>query len=80
MKKWGMSREDYNSMLSQQGGGCACCGTVIPGGRGGFAVDHDHASGLIRGLLCNECNIGLRKFKNSPELLRYAAEYLEGFN
>lgn len=44
---------------------------------GRLHVDHDHSSGVVRGLLCNECNAGLARFKDSPELLRAAAMYLD---
>lgn len=74
--EWGMTPEDYHRMLSGQGGGCAICGTFDPRGRGRFHVDHDHATGRIRGLLCNECNFGLGKFGDNPELLRRALAYL----
>ena len=41
-------------------------------------VDHDHQTGYVRGGLCSNCNLGLGHFKDSPELLRLAALYLEG--
>lgn len=41
-----------------------------------LVVDHDHASGKIRGMLCRYCNLGLGHFKDSSELLRAAAKYL----
>lgn len=75
--KWGMTVAEYDAMLASQGGGCAVCDTQTPGGMGRFPVDHDHKTGRIRGLLCNLCNVGLGHLKDSPELLRKAASYIE---
>jgi hypothetical protein len=49
---------------------CEICGDV------GQAVDHDHATGEIRGVLCHACNQGLGKFEDNPDLLIQAAHYL----
>lgn len=75
---YGLSLEQYDEMLTAQGGRCAVCTTTTPGGRGSFHVDHDHDTGAIRALLCHDCNTGLGKFADSPERLRKAAAYLEG--
>lgn len=56
---------------------CIICGEPNRGGNG-FAVDHDHDTGHVRGGLCMRCNIGIGHFRNDPELLRLAALYLEG--
>ena len=55
-------------------GVCAICAT-----REHLRIDHDHVSGKIRGLLCNEHNLGLGKFKDNPDHLIAAAEYLRRF-
>ena len=54
---------------------CVICGE--PKGSK-FAVDHDHTSGKVRGGLCMRCNMGIGQFRDNPELLRFAALYLEG--
>jgi hypothetical protein len=49
---------------------------VICGAGGPLVVDHCHASGKVRGMLCSHCNRGLGHFRDDPELLEFAAEYL----
>lgn len=80
-KTFGITRSDYFVMFNHQGGRCAICRTDKPSGSGKktehFAVDHDHETGKVRMLLCSFCNVGLGNFKDSPDLLRKAAEYVE---
>ena len=55
--RYGITVDDFDRMLRDQDGKCAICGTTEPGGRRGvFAVDHDHQTGRVRGLLCFPCN------------------------
>lgn len=80
-KKFNIDRVEYEEILKKQNGKCAICGTDKPGGKYlNFPVDHDHATGKIRALLCSPCNTGMGHFKDSPTLLRKAAEYLDSFN
>ena len=79
---YGMSIEQYITLLEKQNGVCAGCNAPPKtGGRAGsnraLSVDHDHATGDIRGLLCQGCNAALGLAKNSPDLLRALAAYLE---
>lgn len=75
---YGLTVEDYENLLDKQKGRCAICSTDDPGGRWKtFAVDHCHETKKIRGLLCLFCNTALGKFKDSSELLRRAADYLD---
>ena len=77
-KSFGIGLKEYEAMLRDQKGGCAICG-----GKDDFfrlSVDHCHDRGYVRGLLCGQCNIGLGAFKDSPERMRLAAEYIERSN
>lgn len=73
---YGITLEAYNAILIAQGGGCAICGAQVCAQWGRLSVDHDHATGKVRGLLCNACNVSIGRF-NLPEHLRRAADYLE---
>lgn len=75
--RWGLSLEDYTSMFEAQGGRCAICGD--PPGRMALAVDHNHDTGQIRGLLCSACNTGIGGLKDRLETVLAAAEYLRRF-
>lgn len=73
--RYGITREDYDGMLSSQNYVCAICSK--PDNIGWcLSVDHDHKTGKVRGLLCNSCNHGLGHFRDSPEILIKAANYL----
>jgi hypothetical protein len=71
---------DYERMVAEQGGVCALCKqpeTVVQRGKvARLSVDHDHATGRVRGLLCRACNTTLARFKDDPELFRRALDYL----
>lgn len=76
-KNYGITLEDYERMLAEQKGVCAICGTTESGGRSdNFHVDHCHATGNVRGLLCVNCNRGIGHFNDDPTLLEAAAAYL----
>lgn len=73
---YGITLEEYNDMLAKQNNCCAICSIVPDKGNRRLAVDHDHLTGKIRGLLCDNCNNGLGRFKDRPDLLQKAASYL----
>lgn len=79
-RKFGIGIEDYNAMFSAQGGRCAICNTDQPTGHGAkngrFSVDHDHATGEVRGLLCAGCNTALGGFKDNVEVMKNAIHYI----
>lgn len=75
MRRFGVTLEWYEKKLRKQGGRCAICGDP-PRGRG-LAVDHDHRSGKVRGLLCTRCNPAAGYVRDSPQIARKLAAYLE---
>lgn len=76
-KRYGTTIEEIDRLTEEQEGRCAICGGPPTGNHGRLAMDHNHETGLFRGLICGHCNNGLGMFKDSPGLLRKAAEYLE---
>ncbi|RBY90151.1 endonuclease [Blastococcus sp. TBT05-19] len=70
-RRYGITAAEADHMLRRQGGVCAICATA-PAAH----VDHDHATGAVRALLCFNCNGGLGQFKDDPEMLREAADYV----
>lgn len=78
-KTLGVTEEQYQELFDRQNGMCAICSTTDPGGRRErFCIDHCHAIGTIRSLLCVSCNSGLGYFKDDISRLEKAAEYLKG--
>ena len=73
--KYNITPDDYDALLASQSGVCAIC-LGPQEGQKRFAVDHDHASGRVRGLLCTRCNRSLGGFGDDPATLSRAAEYL----
>jgi hypothetical protein len=81
LRKMGMTPEQYDEMFYAQGGVCAICKQQS---ERALCIDHDHGccahgtacKDCIRGLLCNACNVGLGYFRDSPDVLRSAAEYV----
>jgi hypothetical protein len=73
----GMTVERYEAMLVKQDGGCSICKKTVNKNGTRLCVDHDHETGLIRGLLCHDCNTSLGKLDDSLDLLYKAVEYLE---
>lgn len=77
--KYGITEVDYNRTLAEQGGRCAICRRkpedVIENDMRRLAVDHDHETGKVRGLLCTSCNTALGFLQESPEIIQAAADY-----
>lgn len=77
-KTLGIGEREYTQLLESQGHNCAICGHPHVDEKGSrLHVDHCHKTSKIRGLLCNNCNLGLGHFKDSQFLLLLAIQYLE---
>jgi len=74
LKKFGITEDDYNKMFESQLGLCAICHK--PEAEIKLAVDHDHDTGRIRGLLCKKCNMGIGLLGDNPDTLATALLYL----
>lgn len=73
---YGLTIDQYNEILSSQGGGCAICGKTPEQEKRNLAVDHDHKNLSIRGLLCGWCNRHFIGHHRDPDLFKKAGEYL----
>lgn len=77
MKKFGITIEDFDRMFAAQEGRCAICKTHQSEIPKTLAVDHDHDTGKVRGLLCIDCNHALGRFFDSVETMESAISYLK---
>jgi Recombination endonuclease VII len=75
-KTYGIDIDEYERMLEAQGGVCAICKEPCAR-KSRLSVDHCHTTGKNRGLLCDDCNNGLGRFRDRPDLCRAAADYAE---
>ena len=85
-RNYGIDDAEYQSLLVKQNFCCAICAqpeTSINGvtkKTNFLAVDHCHETNKVRGLLCQNCNVGIGKLQENSELIRKAADYLDAFN
>ena len=74
--KYNLEPEDKEKLVIQQNSCCAICGYRFGQQQGDMMVDHCHATSAVRGLLCDRCNRGLGYFRDNPNFLKTAADYL----
>lgn len=72
-KRYGLTAEEFRAILASQDGKCAICAKPLEDTAGKRAVDHDHQTGAVRGLLCVPCNGSLGWFERHSEA---ASRYL----
>lgn len=81
-RRYGISPEEALALLESQDNKCAICfklsGNSITG-RTNLHVDHNHATGQVRGFLCARCNllVGIWEQPNGPETIQRMKEYVE---
>lgn len=80
MASYGITIEVYVDMVAAQNGLCAICNNEAKWKYKRLVVDHDHSTGKVRKLLCENCNAGLGHARDNPALLRSMADYLESFH
>lgn len=85
VRTYGITSEQYEVMFDAQNGKCAIClkeeDTLLSSGKNkSFAVDHNHKTGQIRGLLCENCNRAIGLLKEDTELLTRAIQYINQFS
>jgi hypothetical protein len=77
-QRYGITPDQYDAMMLNQGGCCAICKTAS-GTRRKLCVDHCHQTGKVRALLCDKCNSGIGAFKDDPALMIRAAEFVMAY-
>lgn len=76
-KRYGITKEQYASMVEWQHGECAICGLYV-GMK--LYVDHNHKTGKVRGLLCKRCNFAIGALKEDLSVMAKAMEYVRRYN
>jgi len=77
LKKYGLTAVAFENLLVGQGGVCAICGTTKWKGKNNSpCIDHDHVTGKVRGILCNQCNAAIGMLHDDAELAKKVAVYL----
>lgn len=79
-RTFGITLEEYLKIHDEQGGCCAICNKSVSENGKALAVDHCHSTGKIRGLLCDLCNRGLGMFRDNPDSLITAIQYLRKYS
>lgn len=74
--RYGITIAERDALLAEQGGVCAICKSPDPKCRNGWHLDHNHGTGVVRGVLCQTCNTGLGAIER-PGFVDAAQVYLE---
>jgi hypothetical protein len=71
MRQYGITPDEYDALFEKQHGACAICRSNTD-----LVIDHNHQTGVVRGLLCASCNKALGFFIDDPDVALRAASYL----
>jgi hypothetical protein len=75
-RQYGLTRVQYDGMMARQNSSCAICHTPFELEETKPCIDHDHDTGVVRGLLCRKCNLGIG-YLRTPVVLEAAISYLK---
>src|SRR5690606_39013190 len=81
IRRYNLKKGQYTEIVDTQNGECAICGVILKRKNTGDAwsspvVDHDHKSGAVRGVLCQECNLALGHLADDPMIIARACSYI----
>ena len=77
LRRYKIFEDQYQRMVFEREGKCEICSRVPTGRWKNLCVDHNHATGKIRGLLCHACNKALGLLQDNPDIVQEAKNYLE---
>ncbi len=77
IKNYGISAEQYNEIFAKQNGRCKICNRHQSEFKRSLAVDHDHNTNKVRGLLCHHCNSAIGHFFENPQIMERAIIYVK---
>lgn len=72
LRDYGLTPDAYDALVKRAAGRCEVCGALEP-----LVIDHNHTTGVVRGLICDHCNVGIGRLGDTAEALRRALAYLE---
>jgi hypothetical protein len=75
-RAYDLTQDAWNALFEAQRRCCAACGTTEPGSKRGWHTDHIHGTKIVRGILCNGCNLAIGHLKDDPVRAEKLAEYL----
>ncbi len=77
---YGLTTEEWEKKFEAQGFTCEACGSAEPKSKRGWATDHNHKTGILRGIICLHCNVALGKVDDNIERLKMLISYLEKYS